>query len=301
MDRLDEWRVFTLVAGLRSFIGAARALGRSPQAITRSVRSLEARLGTRLLHRTTRSVSLTGDGERHLARGRRVLAEIDLLEAPEPADAALRGPLALTAPVLFGQLHVAPVLAEFLAEHPALDVRLTLLDRVVALADEGIDVGVRIGALPDSALTARLVGHVRSVVCASPAYLRRHGVPRAPEDLREHLAIAFTGATPIPDRWSFPGPGRRERGVAVRPRLTVNTAQAAIDAALAGLGLTRVMSYQVAELVAARHLRLVLTAFEPPAVPVHLVHLPGLQARVATAFVGFAADRLRARLAALAG
>ncbi|MGZ3427251.1 MAG: LysR family transcriptional regulator, partial [Polyangia bacterium] len=147
MDRLDEWRVFVTVAGRRSFIAAARALGRSPQAVTRAVAGLEERLGTRLLNRTTRSVSLTDDGERYLDRGRHLLAEIDQLEARPDARAPLAGRLSITAPVLFGQLHVLPVVIELLARHPALDARLLLYDRVVSLAEEGIDVGVRLGAL----------------------------------------------------------------------------------------------------------------------------------------------------------
>jgi DNA-binding transcriptional LysR family regulator len=297
MDRLDEWRVFLTVAGRRSFIAAARALGRSPQAVTRAVAALEERLGTRLLNRTTRSVSLTDDGERYLHRGRQALAELDQLEARPDARAPLAGRLSITAPVLFGQLHVAPVVAELLARHPGLDVRLLLYDRVVSLAEEGLDVGVRIGALPDSALRARLVGQVRSVLCASPAYLARAGVPRTPDALAKHSCIAFLGTTPNADRWSFPGGGgRRERTVAVHARLAVNTAQAAIDAAVAGLGIARVLSYQVSRLVADGTLRLVLTAHERSVVPVHLVHLPGAPSRAATAFVELAAERLRDRL-----
>ena len=294
MDRLDEWRVFGAVASRRSFVAAARALHRSPQAITRAVAALEARLGVRLLHRTTRSVSLTADGERYLQRSIRALAEIDALEASD-RDAPLTGLLALTAPVLFGQLHVAPVVRELLAAHPALDVRLFLVDRVVSLAEEGLDLGVRIGALPDSALRARVVGHVRLVAFASPAYLKRAGRPRRPEDLARHTCIANSGATAIADRWSFPGP-KRERSVAVRSRLIVNTSQAAIDAAVAGFGVTRAFSYQVAHLVAAKQLQVVLEAFEPPSVPVQIVQLPGAPNRAAIAFVELAARRLGALL-----
>jgi DNA-binding transcriptional LysR family regulator len=167
-----------------------------------------------------------------------------------------------------------------------------LLDRVVSLAEEGIDVGVRLGALPDSSLRARLLGHVRSVLCASPTYLARAGVPRTPDALSKHSCIAFTATTPIADRWSFPRAGRRERAIAVRARLVVNTAQAAIDAAVAGLGIVRVLSYQIARLVAAQQLRIILPRFERQALPVQLVHLPGVQTRAAGAFVEFAAARL---------
>ncbi|RKG91119.1 LysR family transcriptional regulator [Corallococcus terminator] len=296
MDRVGEWRLFVSVASLGSFIEAARAHSRSPQSVTRAVAALEKRLGTRLLNRTTRSVSLTGEGERYLERSRRALAEFDLLEAPSDARAELRGTLSVTASVLFGQLHLVPVVAEFLEAHPQLDLRLTLLDRVVSLAEEGMDLGVRIGALSDSALRARGVGHVRSILCASPAYLKRAGVPKEPEALARHACIAFTTTTPIADRWSFPSGGRRERGVAVHPRLIVNTAQAAIEAALAGVGLVRVLSYQVDSLLADKRLRVVLEPFESEPVPVHLVHLPGPQRRAAAAFLDFAAERLRKRI-----
>ncbi|HEU5057435.1 MAG TPA: LysR family transcriptional regulator [Kofleriaceae bacterium] len=299
MDRIDEWRLFAAVAAHRSFAAAARAAGRSPQAVTRSIAALEARLGTRLLHRTTRSVSLTGDGERTLERCRRVLAEFDALEDAAGEEADLRGILAVTAPALFGRLHVLPVATAFLAAHPAVDLRLTLIDRVVSLAEEGIDVAVRIGALPDSALVALGLGQVRLVVCGSPDYLARAGTPRAPADLARHACLVFSGASPVPDRWSFPsgrGGRRREQAVGVRPRLVVNSADAAIDAAVAGLGLVRVLSYQVDRLVAARALRIVLAGFEPAPVPVQLVHLPGIQPRLASAFAAAAAPALRERL-----
>ncbi len=197
---------------------------------------------------------------------------------------------------MFGQLHVLPVVTEFLAGHPDLDARLVLLDRVVSLADEGIDVGVRIGQLPDSALRARVVGHVRSVLCASPAYLKRAGRPRTPDALVEHECIAFSGTTSIPDRWSFPDRGRRERTVSVRARLVVNTAQAAIDAAVAGVGIVRVLSYQIAGLLAEKKLVLVLDSFAREKVAVNLVHLPGVQSRASVAFVELAAERIRERL-----
>lgn len=298
MDRLEEWRIFVAVGTLRSFAEAARSLGRSPQAATRAVAALEERVGTRLLNRTTRSVSLTSDGERYLERGRRALAELELLESPVDQTAALRGVLSVTTPVLFGQLHVVPVVAELLARHPGLDVRLLLLDRVVSLAEEGIDVGVRIGSLPDSSLRARVVGHVRAVVCASPSYLARAERLRDPDGLADHACISFSGTTPIADRWSFRSAGSRERSIAVKPRLVVNTGQAAIDAALAGVGIVRVLSYQVDQLVAEGKLTVLLRAFEPEPVPVNLVHLPGIQPRAATAFMELASERLRSRLGA---
>jgi DNA-binding transcriptional LysR family regulator len=304
MDRTEEWRVFVAVAGRRSFVAAARALRRSPQAITRAVAALEGRLGARLLNRTTRSVSVTGEGERYLERGRRVLAELDALESAPDARAPLAGRLSVTAPVLFGQLHVAPLVCAFLAQHPEVEARMLLVDRVVSLADEGIDLAVRIGPLPDSSLRARLVGQVRWVVCASPRYRARAGTPRTPDALARHACISFDAGSPLTDHWTFPRarprggiatPGRDHR-VAVRPRLIVNTAQAGIDAAIAGQGVVRVLSYQVARAVADGKLRLILEAFAPPPVPVNIVQLPGVPNRLAAAFADHAAEGLRARL-----
>ncbi|HEY7376824.1 MAG TPA: LysR family transcriptional regulator [Polyangia bacterium] len=298
MDRTEEWRAFVAVAGRRSFVGAARALRRSPQAITRAVAALEGRLGARLLNRTTRSVSVTGDGERYLERGRRLLAELDALESAPDARAPLAGRLSVTAPVLFGQLHVAPLVSAFLEQHPEVEARLLLVDRVVSLAEEGVDLAVRIGSLPDSSLRARLVGQVRWLVCASPAYLARAGVPRTPEALARHACVSFDAGSPLADHWTFPRAGARERRVAVRPRLIVNTAQAGIDAAIAGLGIVRVLSYQVERPLAEKRLRLVLEGFAPAPVPIHLLQLPGVPNRLATAFADFAAERLAARLRA---
>jgi DNA-binding transcriptional LysR family regulator len=295
MDRVDEWRLFAAVAERRSFRAAARADHRSPQAVTRAIAALEARIGARLLHRTTRAVSLTDEGARLLERCRRLLADFAELEAGSAVEP--RGILAVTAPVLFGQMHVLPIVNEFLRRFRTVEVRLLLLDRVVALAEEAVDLAVRIGALPDSSLRSRLVGHVRWVVCASPAYLQRRGTPREPRALTRHDCIAFTGSTPVPERWSFSRRGRAEQSVLVRPRLVVNTGQAALDAALAGLGLARVLSYQVAELVARNRLRIVLADHESPPAPVHIVQLPGAQVRAASAFADLAVERLRARLA----
>jgi DNA-binding transcriptional LysR family regulator len=298
MDRTDEWRVFVAVAGRRSFVGAARAMRRSPQVITRAVAALEQRLGVRLLNRTTRSVSVTGEGEHYLERGRRLLAELDALESSPDASTPLTGRLAITAPVLFGQLHVAPLVRAFLEQHPAVEARFLLVDRVVSLAEEGIDLAVRIGALPDSSLRARLVGHVRWVICASPAYLARAGVPRTPEALARHACISFEAGSPVADQWTFPRAGRRPRRVALHPRLLVNTAQAGIDAAIAGLGIVRVLSYQVARPLAEKKLRLILEPFAAPPVPIHILQLPGVPNRLASAFVELASARLPSRLPA---
>jgi DNA-binding transcriptional LysR family regulator len=291
MDRLEEWRMFVEVARRQSFSATARALRKSPQVVTRAIAALEERVGTRLLHRTTRSVSLTSDGAEYLERANRALVEVAHLETPAEASPELRGTVTVTAPVLFGQLHVVPLVKRFLAEHASVAVRLVLVDRVISLAEESIDVAIRIGELPDSALRARAIGKVRHVLVASPAYLRSAGTPKQPEELARHACIAFTGTTPLANRWSFPGrrarPGRA-RNVVVHPRLEVNTGQAAIAAALLGLGIARVYSYQIA----GTPLRILLEDYEPPPLPVHVVQLPGVTSRATAAFVELAAKTL---------
>lgn len=217
-----------------------------------------------------------------LEDARRALAEMDRLE--QPSDTSLRGTLAITAPALFGQMHVLPCVTALLAEHPELDVRLVLLDRVVSLAEEGIDVAVRIGALPDSSLRARLVGHVRMLTCASPSYIARRGRPRTLDALERHECISFIEG----DRWLF---GRRR--VRIRSRLTTSSGHAAIDAAVGGLGIVRVLSYQVTDHLAAGRLRRILESEEAAPLPVHLVQLPGVSSRAAAVFVELATERLR--------
>ena len=296
MDRLDALTIFVAVAEQGSFIAAARRLGRSPAAVTRAVAALEDRLGIRLLNRTTRAMALTDDGARYLDSARRLLAELEDLEAGAAGeDSAPRGTLAVTAPVLFGRLHVLPVALDFLTENPAVDLRLLLLDRIVSLVDEGLDVGVRLGRLPDSSLRAIAAGSIGRAVYASPDYLARHGAPAAPQDLAGHACIAFAdGATGL-QRWSF---GRDDAAltVGVRPRLAVNTAEAAVDAAVAGLGVTRVMTYQAAAMEQAGRLVRILRGHEPPSVPIQLVHPAGrhLPAKVRL-FVDRAVAALRAR------
>jgi len=292
-DRLEDWSIFVAVATRRSFAEAARALGRSPQVITRSVAALETRLGTRLLHRTTRSVSLTDEGARLLDRARPLLADFDALEAREAGE--LHGVVTVAAPVMFGQLRVAPVVHDFLRAHPSVDARLLLQDRVVSLAEEGIDVAVRIGVLPDSSLRARQVAEVRLVLVAAPAYLARRGAPTSPSELAGHDVVAFTGTTPIPDRWTFRRAGRPDANVSLRPRLVTDTARSAIDAAAAGLGITRVMSYQVDELVREGKLAMALDELDAAPIPVSLVQLPGATTRAAAAFLDFAAERMSNR------
>jgi DNA-binding transcriptional LysR family regulator len=289
-------RVFAAVADGGSLSAAARAIGLPVASVSRKLAALESHVGARLLSRTTRRRALTDAGARYLETVRSVLAEIEAADRSLASDAnELAGPLAVAAPVVLGRLHVLPIVAEFLRAHPRVDVRLALSDRNAEWIDEGIDVAVRVGALPDSALVGTRVGTVRRIVCASPAYLRDHGTPLVPEDLAAHDAIAFTMLSPG-GRWSFPS-RRGQRNVPVRVRLSVTTAEAAIDAAVAGLGVTRVLSYQAAAAIDAGRLVAVLARFEPPAAPVHVLHGEGSTPRAKLrAFTALAAKRLRATL-----
>jgi len=285
-------QAFVAVADERGFARASRRLSLSPPAVTRAIASLERRLGAPLFHRTTRRVRLTDAGTLFLGECRRILAELDAAEAAAAGDhAELRGQIGITASVLFGRMHVAPLLFDFLAEHPRMAARTLFLDRIASLIDEGLDVAVRIAPLPDSTLHAIPVGTVRRVVCASPAFLAAHGEPRAPADLSQLNAIAFSIGGEAPEPWAFAS------GDAVRPRsqLLVNSNDVAIAGAVAGHGLARVLSYQIAPQLRAGELRLVLEEFEPPPVPVSLVTLEGRRAapRVRR-FLEFAVDRLRA-------
>ena len=260
-DRLDALAIFVAVAERQSFVEAARQLSRSPASVTRAVGALEERLQTRLFNRTTRSVALTDAGARYLDRCRRLLATYDELEAVNFGERVEpRGWINVTAPAMFGRLHVLPLLRSFLEDYPQVDVRLLLLDRVVSLVDEGLDLGVRIGQLPDSTLRAVRVGQVRRVVCATPQYIARRGVPATPRDLRNHSVVACTAVTPVPDRWSFHHPSG-VTSVTVTPRLVVNTTAAAIDAALEDLGLTCIRSYQAEPHAAAGRLQTVLAEY----------------------------------------
>ncbi|TFZ59375.1 LysR family transcriptional regulator [Methylorubrum sp. Q1] len=293
MDRLQGMRVFVRVAESGGFAGAARALAMSPAAVTRSVAALEAAIGARLFIRTTRSVKLTEAGARYLEDCRRILSEVAEAEAAAAGSTATpTGVLTLTAPVQFGRLYVLPVVTDYLARHPAVAVRALYLDRIVNMIEEGIDVGVRIGHLADSGLTAIRVGSVRRVVCAAPSYLERHGVPETPHDLRDHAVVGSSNPGALPE-WRF-GPERRTT-VSVHPRLVCNTVDAALAAALDGWGIARLLSYQVAPAVAEGRLRILLSEDEEAPVPIHVVSPEGRRAPAKTrAFVDLAAARLRA-------
>jgi DNA-binding transcriptional LysR family regulator len=293
-DRLNILAIFVAVAEQQSFAEAARQLNRSSASVTRAVAGLEERLQTRLFNRTTRSVALTDAGVRYLDGCRRLLATYDELEAVNLGERIQpRGWINVTAPTMFGRLHVLPIVQSFLAQYAQIDIRMLLLDRVVSLVDEGLDLGVRIGQLPDSSLRAIRVGQVRRVVCATPQYISRHGVPATPRDLRNHSIISCTAVTPIPDRWSFYRPTGLI-SVAITPRLVVNTTAAAVDAALDGLGFTCILSYQAEPHAADGRLHTVLVECEPPPAPIHIVHPKGrhLPGKVRL-FLDYAAEGLR--------
>ena len=292
MDRFHEMQVFLAVAEEQGFAAAARRLNTSPPSVTRAIAAMEQRLGTQLLARTTRSLHLTEAGQRYLEDCRRILAELD--EAEEAAAGSYASPwghLTVTAPVLFGELYVAPLLGEYLDRFPQVTINALLVDRVVNMADEGVDVAVRIGHLHEPGQQALKVGEVRRVVCAAPGYLERHGRPEHPGQLRE-ATIATSSASQVVSEWQFVDDGR-SLTVPITPRLVVSANNAAIHLARLGWGMTRVLSYQVAAAVAAGELEIVLDAFEPPPLPIQVVfHNRGrVPARVNT-FVDFHSQRL---------
>jgi DNA-binding transcriptional LysR family regulator len=299
MDRIDAIAVFIAVADHGSFAAAARRLGRSPASVTRAVADLESRLGVRLLTRTTRAVSTTEAGQRFLGGAKRVLADLDEIErAAAGQGTAPRGELRLTAPILFGRLHVLPIVTEFLDRFPEVQAALALVDRPVDLVEEGLDVAVRIGALGESSAVATRVGALRRIVVASPDYLARRGTPQRPADLTDHDVVAFSGIAGV-EHWVF-RVAAGDVNVAIRPRLVVSTAEAAIDAARAGFGLTRVLSYQAAGDVARGSLLRVLPGYEGDEVPIHLVYPGGRHPPPKLrAFLDFTTPRLRRRCAAI--
>jgi DNA-binding transcriptional LysR family regulator len=273
MDRLAAITAFVAVVDHHGFAPAARHLGLAPSAVTRQVAALEDRLGVRLLARTTRSVTLTDAGARFLDRGRHILAALQEAEDSAQSERAQpAGRLVVTAPLVFGRLHVAPLMARFLAAHPAVTGKLVFSDRWIGLVEEGVDLAIRIGHLPDSGLIARRLGETRQVMVASPDYLARAGTPARPADLAAHATIAFT-ILDGDEAWRLREQGV-ERRVPITPRLVTNCADAAIWAAEQGGGVTMVLGYQVAAALSAGRLRLVLEGFEPAALPIQAVH-PG--------------------------
>lgn len=301
MDRLSEMRVLVAVADAGSFSEAAQRLGLSPPTITRSIAALERRLGARLVARTTRSLRLTDAGARFAEDARRLLAEIDLAEQSAAGrHARARGALRLTAPVLFGEMHLMPVVREFLDAHPEVSIRVLLLDRLVNLVEEGLDLALRIDGQEDTGLETIELGRVRRMIVASPAYVREHGRPERPQDLHHHRIAMSIGHNASRD-WTFGAGDGGAAAVAVRvdPVLTVSTLRAAIGAAREGWALTRVLSYQVREDLTAGRLVPLLEEHEPPTLPVSLAYPPSRRpsARL-MAFVDLASERIAATLRA---
>ncbi|MGJ7492915.1 LysR family transcriptional regulator [Variovorax sp. ZT4R33] len=294
MDRLQAMSAFVTVVDCGGFASASRKLKLSPPVVTRAVAELEQRLGLRLLTRTTRFVRVTEAGARFADDCRRILGEIEEAELTATGThAAPRGTLSITAPVLFGHLHVTPVLVRYLADFPEVDARCLFLDRVVNLVEEGIDVAVRIGELPDSSLQATRVGQVRRVLVASPDYLQRQGTPADPAALDGH-SIVWAGAS-ASSEWRFVDADGQPMAQRVRPRLRTTTNDSAIAAATAGFGLTRLLGYQVADAVRAGTLVRVLEAFEPAPLPIHIVHREGRHAtQKVRSFIDRIVEALRA-------
>jgi DNA-binding transcriptional LysR family regulator len=291
MDRIDSMQAFVAVADLQGFAPAARKLGLSPSAVTRLIAALEDRLGARLLQRTTRQVGLTDAGARYLERVRRILADVEEAEAAAEGERTRpSGRLVVSAPVGFGRLHVSPVMSAYLARYPEVSGELRLSDRMINLVEEGVDVAVRIGHLADSSLVARHVGEMRRIIVASSGYLEQSGGPDTPEAIASHQTIQF-GATAASPDWRFVEDGREIR-VAATPRFTTNSADAAIQYAEQGGGLTRVLAYQAAAAIKAGRLKVVLAKFEPPPLPIHLVYPTSrlLSAKVRT-FIDLVTER----------
>ncbi|MGJ5205832.1 LysR family transcriptional regulator [Bradyrhizobium sp. HKCCYLR20261] len=267
MDRIDAMQAFVTVADLNGFAPAARRMKLSPSAVTRLIAALEEHLGVRLLQRTTRSVTLTDAGRRYLERTRRILADLEEAElAAESERLQPAGRLIASAPVGFGRLHVGPVVSAYLTRYPDVSAELRLEDRQVNLVEDGIDCAVRIGHLGDSSLVARQVGSMRRIVVGAPAYFKANGEPRAPDALVKHQAIQFGHA----GDWRFAGDGEELR-ITLSPRLMTNNADAAIQYAEAGGGVTRVLAYQAAEGLRTGRLKRVLAKYEPPPLPIHIV------------------------------
>jgi DNA-binding transcriptional LysR family regulator len=292
VNKLAAMQTFVAILDHGSLTAAADALGKALPTIVRSLATLEEDLGVRLLHRTTRRMSLTEEGRLYLERCRQILADI------EEAEQALlnqqitpRGELRVTAPVLFGQLRVAPAVIRFLREYAEVQVELLLLDRVVNMVEEGIDIGIRIGSLEDSSMIATRVGEVRSVVCASPSLLERTGTPEHPSELTGFSCVHFQGLASAPV-WNFAGE-RKPISVAINGPFACNHAAAAVEACAEGLGFGRFLSYQVESLVAEKKLSIVLQEFEPPPIPIHVVFA---HARLMTPRVRVFVDWIKAEL-----
>jgi len=296
MSRLHLMSVYVAVVDAEGFAGGARKLHMSPPAVTRAVAALEERLGVKLLNRTTRYVRMTEAGQKYYEDAKRIIALAD-----EADDAALginaepRGQLTVTAPVLFGRMYVMPGIVEYLRRYPAVEVNALFVDRVVNMLEEGVDMAIRIGDLPDSSYRALRVGAVRRVVCASPDYLAARGIPQTPEDLPAHDIILARGVNPA-NEMRFLRDGQPVT-VKLQPLLSISDNNSAAYAAMAGLGITRLLSYQIAEPLQTGKLKTVLSEFESPPVPIHILHREGRHSSAKIrSFVDMMAERLRAEL-----
>jgi DNA-binding transcriptional LysR family regulator len=293
MDQLHLMQVYVAVAEEEGFAAGARKLGLSPPAVTRAIAALEDKLKVKLLNRTTRHVRATESGERYLVDARRILNEVQMAnEAAVGINAAPRGRLAITAPVLFGKMFVMPAIVEYLQLYPDTEIETVFLDRVVNLLEEGVDVGIRIGQLPDSSLRALKVGSIRHILCASPEYIERKGIPKTPNELTKHDSI-FSRAVNSNSEWHF-GHNNQSQKVRLKPRLMVNTNDAALESAKLGFGITRLLSYQVAHLLASGELKILLENYEPAPSPINIVHREGhLASTKVRAFIDLIANQLR--------
>ncbi|MET0858825.1 MAG: LysR family transcriptional regulator [Telluria sp.] len=293
MDRLESMALFVAVVDEGGFAAAARKMKISPPAVTRAISELEASMGVRLLTRTTRVVRVTDVGARYAADCRRVLADIaEIEDQASGAHGAVRGRLVVTASELFGKMYMTPIVLKYLRAYPQAEVECRFNDRVVNMLDEGVDVAVRIGQLQDSSYQAIRVGHVRRVVCASPAYLKQHGTPAVPDDLQHHVIISANGVTPSPN-WRFAN-AEAFTVVRVAPKLTMLSNDAAIIAAVDGFGITCVFSYMVAPHLSDGRLVEVLDQHQTDVLPVHVMHHEGRHdARKVRAFLDLAVQELR--------
>jgi len=291
MDTLKLMTVFVAVADEKGFAGGARKLGMSPPAVTRAIATLEARLGVKLLERTTRAIQVTSAGEHYLKDSRRIIEEVN--EANETAagiNAAPKGTLAVTAPVLFGKLYILPCIIQYMKQYPAMDITAIFLDRPVNLLEEGFDVGIRMGNLPDSSIKALPVGNIRQVTCSSPSYLEKHGIPLTPSDLSDHNIISTndSGLT----EWKFKQKSKIIT-IRVKPRLVLVSNDDALEAVMQGSGIAK-LPFQALHFIESGKLKMILEEFEPAPRPVHIVHHEGryVTAKIRS-FIDFIAKRLR--------
>lgn len=294
MDRLNLMTIFVAVAEQEGFSGAARHLNISPPAVTRAIAALEEHLGVKLFNRTTRFVRLTEAGQRYFEDAQRVIAAAD--EADEAAigrNSEPKGHLVITAPVLFGRLYVMPSISDYMQRYKDTEVTVLFLDRIVNLLEEGVDVGIRIGDLPDSSYKALRVGQVRRVLCASPAYLAKHGIPNSPDELITHQLIVAGMIAPNID-WRF-GKDSSSTTIRIKPRLRVTSNDSAIEAAISGLGITQLLSYQIAPQVASGELKIILSEFETKPIPINVIHREGRYASAKVrSFIDLITSNLRA-------